>query len=89
MNICTTNEIMLISLEEARGEAERANSLVGRMGGEASAGRGRDAEHQHKLAPLRRTFDMSLFSAKADLPFTLRPNPFAAHLRFETTGEVP
>jgi hypothetical protein len=104
MNICTTNEIMLISLEEARGEAERANSLVGRMGGEASAGRGRDAEHQHKLAPLRRpaalgdrrarptrkpTFDMSVFSAKADLPFTLRPNPFAAHLRFETTGEVP
>jgi hypothetical protein len=46
---------MLMPLEEARGEAERAtNSLVGRMGGEASAGRGRDAEHQHKLAPLRR-----------------------------------
>ena len=101
MNIYTISEIMLMPLEEARDEAERAkNSLVGRMEEKRRLGAA-ETQHQHKLAPLGRpaalgdrrarptrkpTFDMSVFSAKPDPPFTLRPNPFAAHFQVRNAG---
>jgi hypothetical protein len=91
----------VLTLPLIHGIERVTDSLVGRMGGKASAGCGQDAEHQHKLAPLRQpaalgdrrarptrkpTFDMSVFSAKPDPPFTLRPNPFAAHFEVRNAG---